>query len=253
MTDRESTARSLRESALLRAEQERPGLDPVARQHLELQLHWKLAALARDAVPDRGQRRRGWWVTGGFLFGAIALGSLARWSFLDERSRQMPRSSASSQRSELAEATHPVVVPVPIAPQPAVEKQEAKSSQVGVLRHARHGKSQAAFEAPTASPPPSQPPSPWDVDLSAERALLSQASAALKVRADPSEALSTLALHRQRFPAGQLADERDALEIRALVALGRNDEARAHARAFESRAPHSLLLPVIQSSLESTR
>lgn len=75
--------------------------------------------------------------------------------------------------------------------------------------------------------------------LAAERRLVDSARAALaQGRHEP--ALSALATHRRRFPDGALAEERDALEVEALVAAGRRDEAAAAATGFEHRYPASL-------------
>jgi hypothetical protein len=45
--------------------------------------------------------------------------------------------------------------------------------------------------------------------------------------------------HLNRYPHGILDQEREALRIEALVALGRMDEARSRARAFEAAYPGS--------------
>ena len=46
-----------------------------------------------------------------------------------------------------------------------------------------------------------------------------------------------------------MAEEREALAIRALLALGRGDEARERAAGFRAAYPHSFLTPVIDSAL----
>jgi hypothetical protein len=86
--------------------------------------------------------------------------------------------------------------------------------------------------------------------LSAERALLDQARAAL-TSGDGAKALSIAEEHRHRFPSAQLAEEREAIAIQALVATGRYDEARARAARFREAAPNSLFLPAIEASLAS--
>ena len=78
-------------------------------------------------------------------------------------------------------------------------------------------------------------------ELAEERRLLDRARAAV-VRGAPDEALPLLASHAERFPDGALAEERFALEIRALSRLGRTDEARTRLAALASRYPHSFLL-----------
>ena len=46
--------------------------------------------------------------------------------------------------------------------------------------------------------------------------------------------------HAARFRKGRLAEERDALRIRALDKLGKRDASRAAARAFTKRYPKSI-------------
>jgi hypothetical protein len=46
-------------------------------------------------------------------------------------------------------------------------------------------------------------------------------------------------VHRQLYPRGTLAQEREVLAIEALSALGRGDAASARAAAFESANPAS--------------
>jgi hypothetical protein len=73
------------------------------------------------------------------------------------------------------------------------------------------------------------------------------------VRGQPAAGLSLLDDHASRFPRGQLAEERDALRIQALAALGRRDEALGRAVRFRRAYPQSLLLPAIDAALsEST-
>lgn len=54
-----------------------------------------------------------------------------------------------------------------------------------------------------------------------------------------ARALATTEQHHERCPDGVLAQERERIAIEALAVLGRNDEARARASAFESRHPSS--------------
>jgi hypothetical protein len=52
-----------------------------------------------------------------------------------------------------------------------------------------------------------------------------------------------LANHERHFPAGRLAEEREALKVTALLGLNRRDDARRVASQFRRRFPHSVLLP----------
>jgi len=71
-----------------------------------------------------------------------------------------------------------------------------------------------------------------------ELRLLDRADGA--VRSDPSLALRLTEQHARRFPGGLLGDERDVIEIAALVGLGRRDEARARASRFLRTHPGSV-------------
>jgi hypothetical protein len=86
--------------------------------------------------------------------------------------------------------------------------------------------------------------------LAAERALLDDARGALGA-GDAGKALALADEHGRRFPRAQLGEEREAIAIQALVALGRNDEARARAARFRAVAPNSLFMPAIDAALQS--
>jgi len=60
---------------------------------------------------------------------------------------------------------------------------------------------------------------------------------------DFSGALALVAEHGRRFPNGRLAEEREALRIRSLVAAGRTAEANRAAASFADRFPRSAMLP----------
>lgn len=84
--------------------------------------------------------------------------------------------------------------------------------------------------------------------LATERRILDEARARL-VQGDAARALGQLQRHRERFPKGLLAEERDAMQIEALAAQGRRDQARAAAAAFRTRSPNSLFIPTIESAI----
>lgn len=86
--------------------------------------------------------------------------------------------------------------------------------------------------------------------LAAERVLLDDARGALGA-GDAGKALSLADEHGRRFARAQLGEEREAIAIQALVALGRNDEARARAARFRAVAPNSLFMPAIDAALQS--
>ena len=84
--------------------------------------------------------------------------------------------------------------------------------------------------------------------LTRERQLLDLARADA-AHGEPALVLEQAAQHRRLFPHGHLSEEREALAIRALLALGRDSEARERANAFRAAYPHSFLEPVIDSAL----
>jgi len=107
----------------------------------------------------------------------------------------------------------------------------------------------AAVEDP---PAPSSVPSAKSGpvrDLSAERALLDGARAALG-RGDPAAAVVAAKTHEQRFPRGALAEEREALYVQALAQSGKVAEARARAAKFKQNYPDSMLLPAVTAATQ---
>lgn len=103
-------------------------------------------------------------------------------------------------------------------------------------------------DAPTAAAPPSSARTDESrrSDLDAERTLLETARTAL-VRGDGEHALAALDRHRARFPAGQLREERESLNVYALVAANRKAEARAKAAEFRRSFPRSLQGPALDA------
>ncbi|MDP2274587.1 MAG: hypothetical protein Q8K32_27850 [Archangium sp.] len=81
-----------------------------------------------------------------------------------------------------------------------------------------------------------------------ERLLIEQASSALG-RGQGADALAACAEHVNRFPAGQLAEEREIVAIRALVLLGQKAGAASRAEDFRKKFPESLLLDVVNEAV----
>ncbi len=86
--------------------------------------------------------------------------------------------------------------------------------------------------------------------LSEERVILDEARAAIS-RGDTRQGFDSLERHRRLFPNALLAEERDALQVQALVKAARYDDARARADAFRKRAPGSLFLPMVDAAIAS--
>jgi hypothetical protein len=77
-----------------------------------------------------------------------------------------------------------------------------------------------------------------------ELRLLRRARGAV-AREDFAAALLPIIEHARRFRNGRLAEEREALRVKALVGLGRTEDARRAAASFEARFPNSVLLPAV--------
>jgi outer membrane protein assembly factor BamD (BamD/ComL family) len=88
-----------------------------------------------------------------------------------------------------------------------------------------------------------------DRDLAAERALIDQARTALG-RDERRAAREVLEQHAQRFPQGQLGEEREFLWIQTLVLDGQNEAASERAKRFEQDFPKSLLAPAIRALIK---
>ena len=84
-----------------------------------------------------------------------------------------------------------------------------------------------------------------------ELALLQPAYHAV-ARRDFTSALAAIVEHQHRFASGQLAEEREALRVKALLGLGRRAEAQGAALAFRERFPHSVLLRRIEGMLDAS-
>jgi TolA-binding protein len=104
-------------------------------------------------------------------------------------------------------------------------------------------------ERPSVGPKPRQASAADVNDADAlELALLQQARGAV-ARGEFSTALDALLTHQRRFPAGRLREEREALRIKALAGLGRNDEAQRAAERFRERFPRSVLSDRIEETV----
>jgi RNA polymerase sigma-70 factor (ECF subfamily) len=91
-----------------------------------------------------------------------------------------------------------------------------------------------------------------DDNLAAETALIQRARTAL-ARGDSAGALEATEAHARQFPRGRLAEERESIAIQALVAAGRNQEARARASEFLAKYPKSMFRPAVEVALSSIR
>jgi outer membrane protein assembly factor BamD (BamD/ComL family) len=70
-------------------------------------------------------------------------------------------------------------------------------------------------------------------------------------RRDYAEVLSVLSEHERNFPGGRLSEEREVLRVKALVGLGRTEQARRTAARFRRQFPKSVLLHKVDEMLAS--
>ncbi|HEX4339098.1 MAG TPA: hypothetical protein VH062_24490 [Polyangiaceae bacterium] len=131
--------------------------------------------------------------------------------------------------------TAPMVVPVaPSAEEPTERAPEPKPRAPSASASVHH--------EPVAT---AQPSRPSQADLPStdmdgpenETALLERAHHALG--SSPARALALTEEHRRAYPAGVLGQESDLIAIEALVALGRDGDARSAAARFRTRYPSS--------------
>ncbi len=92
---------------------------------------------------------------------------------------------------------------------------------------------------PTTTPEPPRAPSASTFAL--ELTLLEPARRSI-ARGDFTGALAAIARHQREYPRGQLAEERQALRVRALWGMGDKAAAESAAAVFRKRYPHSGLL-----------
>lgn len=107
--------------------------------------------------------------------------------------------------------------------------------ELALAERSEHGADDRTEDAPKPRPrAAAAPPAGLDEDL----ALMQAARTALR-SGNPRRALELLGQHRRDFGASAFAPERDASEIAALCAAGRDAEARGRAADFERAHPDS--------------
>ncbi|MDQ2645567.1 MAG: hypothetical protein M3020_17245 [Myxococcota bacterium] len=70
-------------------------------------------------------------------------------------------------------------------------------------------------------------------------------------RGDYDQVLALASEHERTYPSGRLTEEREVLRVKALVALGRIDQARRAGIEFRRRFPRSVLLRKVDEMLAS--
>ena len=214
-------------SALLDRERDIPPLPAAVRARALARARAALAAggVTRRAPPARPSRLR--WAAA-VVLGCVASGAMAAAGY-EIHARWV------ASRSDPGAATPPPVSapprPVSVATPPAPPAPEEPAPSL-------------ADTQPAPAPALATPRLSRADAARAELRLLRQARAAV-ARQDFAAALRPIAEHTHRFKDGRLAEEREALRVKALAGLGRTAEARRAAAAFEARFPRSVLLPAV--------
>lgn len=132
-------------------------------------------------------------------------------------------------------AKHPTVVATPAAVvEPLSPVVVASSEPVTVPSIESASPVASVVAAASANAPVSRTST-----LRSERLLLETASAAL-MKGDHASAISALRQHAQRYPKGELAQEREVLLVQALKASGDDSAAERRAKDFKKKFPGSL-------------
>ncbi|MBK8170571.1 MAG: hypothetical protein IPK60_09530 [Sandaracinaceae bacterium] len=167
-----------------------------------------------------------------------------------ERAQPETRATIATPDVQLGDAAQESPIPeeppaqliIPIAPEPA---------QVPRTAPASHPRAEVTH-APEADEVIAPPLEARAATLAREREIIDVARAAL-VHGHADGALQALERHRVQFPAGQLAEERDALRVQALARFGRVEQAHSAARQFHANYPTSLFAPAVDAAVARAR
>jgi hypothetical protein len=85
--------------------------------------------------------------------------------------------------------------------------------------------------------------------MAAERLLIETAREALR-KGRPNEAAYILQQHKKRYARGRFLEEREALDIMALSALGHRKQAQKQADRFITRYPESMFVEAVNAALK---
>jgi len=147
-----------------------------------------------------------------------------------------PGSAASAASAGSA----PLVAPTPLAPPSSddsisVDALPTVAASAGAAARGPVGAPSSSSSSPSSG---LAPEAAGRSALRQERELVDGAAGALK-SGNAQQALTLGAQHERRFPAGQLAEEREVIVIEALIALGRRSEAGARTERFRKTFPSS--------------
>jgi hypothetical protein len=208
-------------TALLASERSiEPEPEAVRRRAL---LRARAAARWQNGKPGPSAGRWGFWgrIPPVAAAAAICLVITALSAAVLRASKRMAQPAASPRQPE------PACAPLPSATG-THHPSEATSAQV-------ESEPQTKTEVVGAARPASR-----EEGYARELRLLQPARQAVSAGSFAS-ALSSIAAHERRFPNGRLAEEREALRVKALRGLGRADDARRAAAEFRRQFPRSVL------------
>jgi TolA-binding protein len=140
--------------------------------------------------------------------------------------------------SEPADSREGVVAPL-VAPQAPREKPIAPPLRAGITPEPQADT--PAREAPHAAPPAKGAQAASVQQYAVELGVLDPARRSI-ARGDYAGAMGAIARHQREYPRGQLAEEREALRVRALWGMGQKASAESAAASFRQRYPRSMLL-----------
>jgi len=201
------------------------------------------ARASLDRGADRSLRSGSSRLLGGRPLAAVAVGiaAAAAWAAVRDASTEpapMPGSVDSIQTPAMPPLGHETPPAAPPAPNEAPELALPRRADSAPPAAPTIGRAAAARQIARAD------------SYDAELRWLDRARAAV-ARGDFTSALAGIARHEREFPAGKLAEERDALRIKALLGLGQGDKAKSAAAAFRRDFPKSALLPRVEEMLHA--
>jgi hypothetical protein len=202
----------------------------------DAELRARALARARAALRDGGPlavRESIWWRARLLMAAAVVVAFAAvSWAAWHDRNLPAERVPGATQPASGETGDRAPRVEPPKGRE-AAPPEETSAGEPGVL--------EKADQVP--APRPSSVQDAYALELS----VLQRARAAV-ARADFSTALGAIAEHQRRFPTGRLGEEREALRVKALVGLGKTEEARRAAARFRERFPRSVLSPRIDEA-----
>lgn len=173
----------------------------------------------------------------------------------------MTKASKPSAEVATAVASRPVAlaVPTPVDPiQPADSMPIVRAEDLPRLAitksqaHEAPAPSSAQVSLTPATGEHESQPDAHTASLREQQALLDQARLALG-RGQFERCMASIDLHRSRYPQSLLAEEREALTIKALAASGDLPVARDRLVTFRANHPRSLLLESLQVTVDKIR